>query len=71
MDFIKVGNLLEPLSSHTSIFVSNRVYFIGGKKGNGMITKMCSYYDIFSKEVGEIAALNFCAACCSLTSWKG
>lgn len=69
--FRKIGELVEPLSSHACVYVEPKVYFIGGKKDEGIITRACSYYHLHQQQTVEIAALNYGCASLSVTNYQG
>lgn len=62
--------LQEGLSSHGSIYVDGYVYFVGGNKDEGVITRNCSRIKLSDKTIEEISPLNYATASLSLVNWK-
>ena len=70
LDLTSIGHLPEGLSSHGSIAMNGNVYFVGGNKDEGVITRSCSKIDLKNRSVEEIAPLNHPVTSLCLVSWK-
>ena len=70
LEITSIGHLPEGISSHGSIHMNRKVYFVGGNKEEGVITRSCSKIDLKSRNVEEIAPLNYPVTSLCLVSWK-